>query len=380
MKQFCSIVLLLVLPLLFFSGIALENKACNLTDLTLNSVSPGPGSNYTITMTACYGYGQTGSSKGADNDTRTVAIAWYSTDPLFSIISFGPPQMVGTYSGCTMEGSDLGPQGSPYNSQATILYIDPGYYMIPPCVDQPYGCVTSTALCGNVGQQCVLYTLELSSMPDSVRIFGAEGSGNPVAGCYPDADMMIDFSVLPARWGEFEAMPYGNTVNLNWTTVQELNTDFFIVERAAVDGDFIEIGTVQAAGTSAFSKSYAFVDRHPCAKDVQYRLLLVDRDGRSDHSEVVSVHLEDSHELSWVAVGPVPTRNQVNLTFSESEWEERLQFRVASIDGKLIAEREIDAHMGLNEIQLDLGEEQPGIYFVSLKNENRSLSYRILKQ
>jgi hypothetical protein len=352
---------------------------CNLTDLTLNSVAPGPGENYTISMTACYGYGMTGSTKGADNDTRTVAIAWYSTDPSFMVVGFGPPSMVGTYSGCTMPGSNMGPQGSPYNSQGTIMYIDPGYYMIPPCVDQPYGCVGSTALCGNVGQQCVVYTVEVTQVPDSLRIFGAEGGGNPLAGCYPNADMMIDFTLLPARWGSIAARLAGDAMQVEWTSLQELNADFYMVERACGDGVFTEIGIVQAFGNSISPRSYSFIDPHPLHGEQQYRLVLVDHDGRTSMSQAVSARYGGAGTLEWVTVGPVPTRGPLKLSFAETDREERLRFSLASMDGKLVVDQPIEAKLGVNEIALDLTDVLDGVYFVSLKGVDKALSYRIVK-
>jgi hypothetical protein len=368
--------------LLFWLALACSHpgRACNLTDLTLNSVAPGPGENYTITLTGCYGYGMTGSTKGADSDTRTVALAWYSTSPAFQIVNFSPPDMVGTYSGCTMPGNNMGPQGTPYNSQGTLLYIDPGYYMIPPCVDQPYGCVSSTAMCGELGQQCVTYIVEVTMVPDSVRIFGAEGSGNPVAGCYPHADMMVDFTLLPARWGSISVRPLGGVMQVEWTALQEMNADFYMVERAGEDGIFLEIGTVQAFGNSATPLSYSFVDARPLPGVQQYRLILVDRDGRTSVSQAVHAKVETGGELEWLDVGPVPTRGPVMLRFAEMVREEKLGFSVASMDGKLIVDMQVDAKLGVNEIALDLTDMLDGVYFVRLKGMNRALSYRIVKE
>lgn len=368
------------LALLLFLFPAGSVQGCNLTDLTLNSVTPGPGSNTTIVMTGCYGYGRTGAAKGADNDTRSVGFGWYSTDPLFSVVSFDPATMVGTFSGCTMPGYNLGPAGPPYNSQGTVLYVDPGYYGLPPCVTQPYGCVTSTAQCGDIGQQCVTYTFVVSGAPDSVRIFGAEGGGNPVAGCYPNADMMIDFTTLPARWGEISAKQSGNVMNVSWSTLQEMNTDFFIVERSAGDGNYVGIGTVQAYGNASAPKHYNFVDEHPLIGEQQYRLVLVDRDGKSSTSEAVSAYFDQAGQLTWVAVGPVPTRGMLNLTFANTDKHQTLQLKVAAIDGKVIVNQEIHAQIGLNSIALDLGAVLDGVYFVSLKGDAKSLSYKVVKQ
>jgi hypothetical protein len=102
-------------------------------------------------------------------------------------------------------------------------------------------------------------------MPDSVRVYGVEGGGNPVAGCYPDADMMINFTTLAVEWGTVEGIGLEHSVKLKWSTLSETNTDLFLVERASDNGDFVEIGTVDAAGLSTSLLKYEFVDLAPAA-------------------------------------------------------------------------------------------------------------------
>lgn len=169
--------------------------ACNLSSVSLTSVvyNSGPGT-YTINFQLAVGQGKTGVITGADGDTRTVGIALYRGCGPVNLLSFSPANLTGNYTGCSMPGSNLGPQGSPYSCQAMVAYIDPGYYGVPPCVTQPFACITSTALCGNV--QSVTYNMSLTvdHMPDSLRVLGVEGAGNPLGGCYPNADMKIDFN------------------------------------------------------------------------------------------------------------------------------------------------------------------------------------------
>ncbi|MFN8396490.1 MAG: HYR domain-containing protein [Bacteroidia bacterium] len=181
--------------LLLSLGLGGHLMACNLSSVTLTSVvyNSGPG-NYTINFQLNVGQGRTGNVTGADGDTRTIAIALYRSCGNVAILSVSPTQLPGAFTACNMPGSNLGPQGPPYNCQALYAYIDPGYYGVPPCVSQPFACITSTALCGNVQSVPYNFSLTVSAMPDSLRIMGVEGSSNPIGGCYPNADMKIDFN------------------------------------------------------------------------------------------------------------------------------------------------------------------------------------------
>lgn len=184
-----------LLVVLCFLGLTGHLIACNLSSVSLTSVvyNPGPGT-YTINFQLNVGQGRSGNLTGADGDTRTIAIAFYRSCGPMSISSMSPTTLNGAFTGCNMPGYDLGPQGVPFNCQAMYTYIDPGYYGVPPCVTQPFGCIVSTTLCGNVQSAAYNMSVTVNQMPDSLRVFGVEGAGNPVGGCYPNMDMMISFT------------------------------------------------------------------------------------------------------------------------------------------------------------------------------------------
>lgn len=167
--------------------------ACNLSQATNWSFTP-VGNNWQLTFQLDIGRGVSGTTFGADDDTRTIGFAFFGSGTL---ISFSPASITGTFSGCTMNGVDAGPLGSPFNSQNTVLYTDPGYYGYAPCVTTPFACVTSTALCGNIGIETNNFTMVFDCFPDSMAIMGVEGGGSAIQGCYGNSDMRFDFTALP---------------------------------------------------------------------------------------------------------------------------------------------------------------------------------------
>lgn len=170
-------------------------QACNLSDLSLTSVVFNSGNNtYTINVLLHVGQGKTGVTTGADDATRTIVFAFYRGCGPMTVTAFTPSTLMAAFTGCNMPGSNLGAQGGVFNSQATVAYLDPGYYGSPPCNVTPFACVSSTAACGNVQSAAYNLSFTVSAMPDSMRVFGVEGNSNPVAGCYPNADMKIVFN------------------------------------------------------------------------------------------------------------------------------------------------------------------------------------------
>jgi hypothetical protein len=374
-----KVLFLALFVLLVYSG---PPKACNLSDISLCGVTPGPGPNWTICIIGCNGYGRTGVSKGADNDTRSISFAWYDSNPGFAIVSYLPSQIVSArpMNKCTMPGQGpFGPLGPPYDADDVVIYVDPGYYGAEPCLSSAFGCINSALQCGNVAQQCITYTFVVNQVPDSVRLFGVEGGGNPVAGCYPNADMLIDFTTLAVDWGTFEGRVQQQSVELNWTTASETNSDLFVVERAVGGGNYAEIGTVNAAGSSTSLLHYDFYDLAPMPGVNRYRIMQVDKDGNTDFSPSVEVNFQGPTGLAWGAVGPNPASEYVNLTFFDDR-SQNLIFTMHDVKGMSVIRKEIQSAEGANTVQIALDNVEGGVYFVSLQGESGKLTKKIVKQ
>lgn len=377
---------LLVLFSLLLLGNAGVLNACNLSDLTFCGAPTSPLLNTSfpndtlICLTVCNGYGVTGLSQGANSDTRSIGFGWYDSQPGFIIRAFAPLSITSGrgFDDCTMAGADVGPQGVPYNSQATILFIDPGYYGFAPCDDQPFGCITSTADCGALAQQCVTYTFQVNQIPDSVRVFGVEGAGNPLDGCYPDADMAYDFGVTSVEWGNIGGIKRNNTVAVTWSTYTEVNSDVFEIERVNADGVFEKIGTVKASGNSSVLKRYEFVDLSPAAGANRYRVIQIDNEGNSSVSNTVEVVFEIPVGLNWGAIGPNPANEEVSITYFYDRSATML-LTLSALDGKVVFQQEISAVQGTNVLLLGLQKINAGTYLLSLQGQETKVSRRLVK-
>lgn len=326
------------------------------------------------------GWGVTGVANGADSDTRSISFGWKTHRTGFLIRAFSPDSVTSGrgFNNCTMPGTSIGAQGPPYNSQGTVLYIDPGYYGIEPCFTQPYACVISTPLCGNIGQTCTNFLFQVNKIPDSVRVYGVEGAGNPVDGCYPDADMNFDFTTLGVEWGNIEGIATKNSVKIKWSTMSETNSDLFVVERLGADNDYEEIGSVDGAGYSASQLRYELVDLAPMPGINRYRILQLDQEGNSDASPAVEVNFAGPSGLVWGAVGPNPAADYININFYNDR-AETLLLTMSDMNGKVVIRQDISAIAGANALQLALNKVDAGSYFVSLQGANEKLTRKILK-
>ncbi|MBN8673290.1 MAG: hypothetical protein J0L56_04090 [Chitinophagales bacterium] len=76
------------------------------------------------------------------------------------------------------------------------------------------------------------------------------------------------------------------TVNLAWTTTQEINSSHFEIERSLNGRNWIKIGTKAAVGQQGAAETYSFTDLFPGSEANYYRLRIVDLDSRFDYSPV----------------------------------------------------------------------------------------------
>ena len=101
---------------------------------------------------------------------------------------------------------------------------------------------------------------------------------------------------LPVELTDFEVKRGPNAVYATWATASEHNSQRFVLERSLDGKQFIETGTLQAAGTSTTLRKYSLTDNQLPVNSttLYYRLRQVDTDGSFRYSPVRSIVLPAS--------------------------------------------------------------------------------------
>ena len=379
MRRLSNAVKLVVLAILFSGLVPQITQACNLTFTNLISLDLS-GPNPVVNARLCIGAGRTGPLNGADGDTFDFAWGFYGDNggPV-NILNFTPAAITSSFTNCTMLGYDVGAAPfPPFFSQGTLYYAM-DIYADPDCATGPgFTCITSSALCGPEHQQCINFSFTLSEVPDSIRVFGVEGGGNPSAGCYPNPDMLLDFTSLPVIWSDFRGASLAEGNRLDWSTARETNNDRFEVLRAIDAQNFEPIGTVDAAGNSKTTQNYSFVDPNPHQGENHYKIRQIDIDGQQDETDVLSLSYTAPEKLSWHSVGPQPTHDQVALRFL-SEKARALDLILVDTRGAIVFQQSLQAQVGTNALSLDMSTLNPGMYFLRLRSADASLDHKLMK-
>lgn len=118
----------------------------------------------------------------------------------------------------------------------------------------------------------------------------ASGTGDGSGGDYIYAGSTV--VTLPIELNSFVATTDNNNVILKWQTANEVNSNYFDVERSDDGQFFFSIGKVNASGNSTLPVSYNFTDTkltNNNGSQIFYRLKLVDKDGATKYSNSISI-------------------------------------------------------------------------------------------
>lgn len=190
----------------------------------------------------------------------------------------------------------------------------------------------------------------------------------------------LDCTVLPVELLKFDAtyLPKEESIDVYWITETENNNDFFDLEKSYDGENFQFVKRVDGQGTTPYETQYFVNDPETKKSTIYYRLKQTDLDGKVKYSRLTSVNVlpELNNELYMY---PNPTKDAVNITFSNKEIEEYTML-VLDSKGFVLEERIINAIPGLdNNAEVDLSNHEKGIYYVSVSNNTRRLSGKIIK-
>lgn len=167
---------------------------------------------------------------------------------------------------------------------------------------------------------------------------------------------------IPVQLLTFVAQRNGGVNVLRWTTAQEFNSRWFIVERSNDGTNFTTIGQVAASGNSATPKDYAFTDNAPAKGVNHYRLRIVDKDNTANLSWIRRVRNEG---LADVAVYPNPVLDKFTVNV-QADRAINGQLLIMDVSGKLLQSRNVNLVQGENLLPVNAAGLQKGTYIVKM--------------
>ena len=170
----------------------------------------------------------------------------------------------------------------------------------------------------------------------------------------------------------FSALKNAKASLLKWATASESNNNYFEIQRAIDNKNFITIGMVNGSGNSNAVRHYEFTDNFPHDGANFYRLRQVDFDGRATVSPVRTVSFNTSQTLSLF---PNPTTNELSISLNEWDQDLKTTLKVLDFNGAEVLTQEITSET----TRLNVAHLAAGTYFVQITNNVTTQAYRFIK-
>lgn len=186
---------------------------------------------------------------------------------------------------------------------------------------------------------------------------------------------------VPVELSSFIAFINGHTILLNWTTITEINSYGFEIERNNMQEvgnqnfEWKKIGFVHGHGTSNSPKHYSFIDDDIKSGRYKYRLKQIDCDGSIDYSDIVEVEVGFPSKYELLQNYPNPFNPITIIKYSIpaplkiSIGETLVQLKIFDTQGSEIAtlvNKEQPA--GNYSIEFNGSTLPSGVYFYQLKS------------
>ena len=178
-------------------------------------------------------------------------------------------------------------------------------------------------------------------------------------------------AVLPVRLTLFDAKKSGKSSLLTWTTATEQNLDRIIIEHSTDGQSYSSLKEVEAAGINQAEMHYSHIHRVPSAGSNYYRLKFIDRDGGYSCSQVRVLHY-DRHEMN-ISIYPNPVSNELIIETSENG--KAVTIKIFNRLGQLLYNGS-----GSGKILIPANTYSPGIYFISIGDENNKVTKKFVKE
>jgi len=199
---------------------------------------------------------------------------------------------------------------------------------------------------------------------------------NDLNSCNTSFSFDLQCSLIPITVVNYylEEVASGNLVI--WKSVNELENDFYTLDRS-VDGiNFETIAVIEGIGTTNQPSCYTFLDVNYNKVLNIYRLSETDIDGFARIVGIIVKEREDI-EQNLPCIYPIPSKKNVNLAMYSNE-ASSIEIQIIDISGKVWQTQNKATIAGVNNYQININDLPAGIYFMQINDDESFISERFV--
>lgn len=181
-------------------------------------------------------------------------------------------------------------------------------------------------------------------------------SGTAGISCTPLGDFDMDLSGFQENGKN----------HLNWYVANEMNVDFYAVERRMDDGNWKVLVKQDPVNSSSALKQYSFVDETPIRGENYYRIKQYKNDGSVITSSIIALEQEVS-SMNILSVFPNPVDNMLKVKYAVQE-AGNYELKVVNLVGSTVYQEQITSNAGISINMIDVSQFRQGTYLIHIKN------------
>ncbi|MEY2904460.1 MAG: hypothetical protein RJA52_476 [Bacteroidota bacterium] len=205
----------------------------------------------------------------------------------------------------------------------------------------------------------------------SAIISAASGSLVPIrfvltqfgASVFFDSFVATPTVLLPVTFKDYSTLQENGKIRVAWSTIEEVDNDYFIIQHSRNGKDFRDIGKVDGVGFSSELQNYSFIDEEPFLGKNYYRIKQVNFDRTFFLSEIMEENIIPEH--SAMTVFPTLANSEIQIAFRNTIVGEST-LKILDLNGKVVKIEKVEE--GFDLWNVFVGNLFQGMYYVIFEN------------
>lgn len=168
---------------------------------------------------------------------------------------------------------------------------------------------------------------------------------------------------LPVTFQSFFVNRQGANIQLTWATSEEVNNQYYVVEKSTDARSWKEIAIVLGAGTTTLISRYSYTDKYVTDAVVYYRIRQVDMNGNVHYSAIRTIRNDNQPACNIYA-----SAKQTIVVDLNSDVKENVNIQVVSMNGQIIKRQNFN--QASYRLFINMPNVTSGVYAVQVSDGN----------
>jgi hypothetical protein len=142
-------------------------------------------------------------------------------------------------------------------------------------------------------------------------------------------------ATLPVNFQSFYVTRQGSNIQLSWSTSEEVNNNYYAVEKSTDARTWKQVAVVIGTGNAALVNKYGYTDKNITEAVVYYRIRQVDRSGSAFYSAIRSLRNSETNQVTNIFASSYKT---ITIDFN-SDVKDNVSIQLINMSGQVIVRK-----------------------------------------